>query len=152
MLEKILVCLDGSAPAERILSYVSKEAAALRGKMVLLCVIDLPETMLSINLPGSPAVPVSTQGSVKRTFTEEKAADDYLKAQAESLKTQGLDVDYVVLSGTSGETIVNYAQENDCTLIAIATHGHGGFRRFALGSTADFVVHHSSIPVLTVRR
>ncbi len=152
MLEKILVCLDGSAPAERILSYVSKEAAALRGKMVLLYVIDLPETMLSINLPGSPAVPVSTQGSVKRTFTEEKAADDYLKAQAESLKTQGLDVDYVVLSGTSGETIVNYAQENDCTLIAIATHGHGGFRRFALGSTADFVVHHSSIPVLTVRR
>ena len=97
MLEKILVCLDGSAPAERILPYVTKEAAALRGKMVLLCVIDLPETMLSINLPGSPAVPVSTQGSVKRTFTEEKAADDYLKAQAESLKTQGLDVDYVVL-------------------------------------------------------
>ena len=51
-----------------------------------------------------------------------------------------------------GETIVNYAQENECTLIAIATHGHGGFRRFALGSTADYVVHHSSIPVLTVRR
>jgi nucleotide-binding universal stress UspA family protein len=132
--------------------YITKEAAALQGKMVLLCVIDLPETLLSINLPGSPAVPVSTQGSVKRTFTEEKAADDYLKAQVKALKAQGLDVDYVVQSGTSGETIVNYAQENDCTLIAIATHGHSGFRRFALGSTADFVVHHSSIPVLTVRR
>jgi nucleotide-binding universal stress UspA family protein len=152
MLEKILACLDGSAPAERILPYITKETATLHGKMVLLCVIDLPETLLSINLPGSPAVPISTQGSVKRTFTEEKAADDYLKGQAESLKAQGLDVDYVVLSGTSGETIVNYAQENDCTLIAIATHGHGGFRRFALGSTADYVVHHSSIPVLTVRR
>jgi nucleotide-binding universal stress UspA family protein len=75
-----------------------------------------------------------------------------LKAQVKALKAQGLDVDYVVLSGTSGATIVNYAQENDCTLIAIATHGHSGFRRFALGSTADFVVHHSSIPVLTVRR
>lgn len=152
MFEKILVCLDGSTPAERILPYITKEAAALHGKMILLCVIDLPETLLSINLPGSPAVPVSTQGSVKRTFTEEKAADDYLKAQVKALKAQGLDVDYVVLSGTSGATIVNYAQENDCTLIAIATHGHSGFRRFALGSTADFVVHHSSIPVLTVRR
>jgi len=43
---------------------------------------------------------------------------------------------------------VKYAQENECTLIAIATHGHGGFRRFALGSTADYVVHHSAIPVL----
>jgi nucleotide-binding universal stress UspA family protein len=152
MLEKILVCLDGSTPAERIIPYITREAVALHGKLVLLCVIDLPETMLSLNLPGSPAVPVSTQGAVKRTFTEENSADDYLQKQAELLKAQGLEVDYVVLSGNSGETIVNYAQENGCTLIAISTHGHGGFRRFALGSTADFVVHHSAIPVLTVRR
>jgi nucleotide-binding universal stress UspA family protein len=152
MLEKILVCLDGSTPAERILPYIIKETATVHGKMVLLCVIDLPETMFSLNIPGSPAVPVSTKGAVNRTFTEEKAADDYLLKQAESLKAQGIEVDYIVLSGSSGETIVKYAQENDCTLIAIATHGHGGFRRFALGSTADYVVHHSSIPVLTVRR
>lgn len=152
MLEKILVCLDGSTPAERILPYITREAISQHSKMILLCVIDLPETLLSINLPGSPAVPVSTQGAVKRTFMEEKEADDYLSGQVKSLAAQGLDVDYVVLSGTSGETIVSYAQENDCTLIAIATHGHGGFRRFALGSTADYVVHHSSIPVLTVRR
>ena len=89
---------------------------------------------------------------MKRTFTEEQTADDYLSGQAKSLAAKGLDVDYVVLSGSPGETIVNYAQENDCTLIAIATHGHGGFRRFALGSTADHVVHHSAVPVLTVRR
>jgi nucleotide-binding universal stress UspA family protein len=89
---------------------------------------------------------------VKRTFTEENTANDYLKGQEKSLEAQGLDVDYVVISGSPGETIVSYAQENECTLIAIATHGHGGFRRFALGSTADYVVHHSSIPVLTVRR
>jgi nucleotide-binding universal stress UspA family protein len=106
--------------------------------------------VLPLNIPGSPGTPVSTRGSVKRTFTEEKTADDYLSAQKISLEAQGVEVDYAVLSGGSGETIVNYAQENECTLIAIATHGHGGFRRFALGSTADYVVHHSSIPVLTV--
>jgi nucleotide-binding universal stress UspA family protein len=152
MLEKILVCLDGSTPAERVLSYITRDALSLHSKIILLRVIDLPETILPFSIPGSPAVPVSTQGAVKRTFTEEKEANDYLKGKAKSLKAKGLDVDYVVQSGTAGETIVNYAQENDFTLIAIATHGHGGFRRFALGSTADFVVHHSSIPVLTVRR
>ena len=152
MLEKILVCLDGSTPAERILPYIIRETAAQHGKMILLTVIDLPETIIPINIPGSPAVTVSTQGAVKRIFTEENSANDYLKGQAKSLGEQGLDVDYVVISGSPGETIVNYAQENECTLIAIATHGHGGFRRFALGSTADYVVHHSSIPVLTVRR
>jgi nucleotide-binding universal stress UspA family protein len=152
MLEKILVCLDGSNPAERVLSYITREALSLQSKIILLRVIDLPETILPFNIPGSPGVPVSTQGAVKRTITEEKEANAYLKSKAKSLKAKGLDVDYVVQSGSAGETIVNYAQENDCTLIAIATHGHGGFRRFALGSTADFVVHRSSIPVLTVRR
>ena len=152
MLEKILVCLDGSTPAERILPYIIRETAAQHGKMILLTVIDLPETVLTINIPGSPAVTVSTQGAVKRTITEENTASDYLKGQEKSLEAQGLDVDYVVISGAPGETIVSYAQENECTLIAIATHGHGGFRRFALGSTADYVVHHSNIPVLTVRR
>jgi nucleotide-binding universal stress UspA family protein len=152
MLERILVCLDGSTPAERILPYITRETITQHGKMILLTVIDLPETVLPINIPGSPAVTVSTPGAVKRTLTEENMANDYLKGQAKSLEAQGLDVDYVVLSGSPGETIVNYAQENECTLIAIATHGHGGFRRFALGSTADYVVHHSSVPVLTVRR
>ena len=152
MLEKVLVCLDGSTPAERILPYITGETIAQHGKIILLTVIDLPETVLPINIPGSPAVTVSTPGAVKRTLTEENMANDYLKGQAKSLEAQGLDVDYVVISGSPGETIVSYAQENECTLIAIATHGHGGFRRFALGSTADYVVHHSSIPVLTVRR
>jgi nucleotide-binding universal stress UspA family protein len=152
MLEKVLVCLDGSTPAERILPYITRETAAQHGKMILLTVIDLPETVLPFNIPGSPAVTVSTPGAVKRTFTEENTANDYLKGQEKSLEAQGLDVDYIVISGSPGETIVSYAQENECTLIAIATHGHGGFRRFALGSTADYVVHHSSIPVLTVRR
>jgi nucleotide-binding universal stress UspA family protein len=152
MLEKVLVCLDGSTPAERILPYITRETAAQHGKMILLMVIDLPETVIPINIPGSPGVTISTQGAVKRTFTEENTANDYLKGQVKSLEAQGVDVDYVVISGSPGETIVNYAQENECTLIAIATHGHGGFRRFALGSTADYVVHHSNIPVLTVRR
>ena len=135
-----------------MLPYITGETIAQHGKIILLTVIDLPETVLPINIPGSPAVTVSTPGAVKRTFTEENTANDYLKGQEKSLEAQGLDVDYVVISGSPGETIVSYAQENECTLIAIATHGHGGFRRFALGSTADYVVHHSSIPVLTVRR
>ena len=152
MLVKILVCLDGSTPAERILPYIIPEAVARHSKLVLLHVIETPESLVSINIPGSPAVPMSTSGAAKRTFTEENTANDYLKGQEKSLEAQGLDVDYIVISGSPGETIVSYAQENECTLIAIATHGHGGFRRFALGSTADYVVHHSAIPVLTVRR
>jgi nucleotide-binding universal stress UspA family protein len=152
MLDKILVCLDGSVAAERILPYIVKNALKLKSKVILLRVIDLPETTMAINIPGSPAIPVETRGAVKRTLDEEKEASDYLKRQTASLKRKKIDAEYIVLAGNAGQTIVNYAQENDCTLIAIATRGRGGLSRIALGSTADFVVRHSSIPVLTVRR
>ncbi|MBI2847935.1 MAG: universal stress protein [Chloroflexi bacterium] len=151
MLEKILVCLDGSNAAEQILPYLVTEARRLRSRVVLLRVISLPETMVAVNIPGSPGIPVRTEGTIQRAITEEAEANDYLKRTAESLQKDGVDVDYAVVTGTAGESIISYAQNNSCTVIAIATHGHGGFRRFALGSTADYVVHHSQIPVLTIR-
>jgi nucleotide-binding universal stress UspA family protein len=96
-------------------------------------------------------MPISTKGAVQRTKNEESEADDYLRHIAEPIREKGLDVQCVVLPGIAGETIINYAQENGCELTAIATHGHGGLKRLVLGSTADFVLHHSSIPVLIVR-
>lgn len=152
MFEKILVCLDGSDAAEHTLSYITEETMKLNSKVILLRVIDLPESTLSVNIPGSPAVSVPTQRAIKRTIDEEKEANSYLKRKATALQKKKIDVDYLVLSGRTGETIISYAQENNCTLIIIATRGRGGFKRFALGSTADFVVRHSTVPVLTVRR
>lgn len=151
MFEKILVCLDGSASAERVLAYITDDALRFRSKVILLRVISPPETTIPINLPGSPGIPVSTEAAVRRTKAEETEAEDYLKRVAEPLLNRELDIEYIVLPGMAGATITGYATENDCKLIAIGTHGHGGLRRFALGSTADYVINHAALPVLTVR-
>jgi nucleotide-binding universal stress UspA family protein len=129
MFERIVVCLDGSSVAEEI----------------------LPEVTIPIGVPGEPGIPMSTEGAVRRTRKEESEADDYLRRVAEPMRKKGLDVQCAVVPGIAGETITSYARENGCKLIAIATHGHGGVRRLVLGSTADFVPHHSSVPLLIVR-
>ena len=151
MFEKILVCLDGSSAAERILSHIAEDVLRLHGKVILLRVVSPPETTIPVNVPGSPGIPVHTEGAERRTRTEEGEAEGYLKRIGEPLRERGLDVEYVVLPGMAGQTIIGYAEQTGCKLIALSTHGHGGLRRFALGSTADFVVQHSSLPVLTVR-
>ena len=151
MSNRIVACLDGSSMAEEILPYVTEEALAHHSKVVLLRVVSLPEITIPIGVPGEPGIPISTDGAMRRTSKEEREADDYLKRIAELMGKKGLDVQYVVLPGTAGETIINYATENDCKLIALATHGHGGVRRMVLGSTADFILHHSSVPMLIVR-
>ena len=151
MFERIMVCLDGSSAAEEILPYVTDEALAHRSGVVLLRVVSLPETTIPIGIPGEPGIPMFTEAAARRTRNEEGEADDYLRRIAEPMREKGLDVQCVVLPGVAGETITNYAQDNDCKLIAMATHGHGGVRRLVLGSTADFVLHHSSVPMLIVR-
>ena len=151
MFERIVVCLDGSSAAEEILPYVTDEALAHLSKVVLLRVVSLPEITIPIGIPGEPGIPMSTEGAVRHTRNEESEADDYLRRIAEPIRAKGLDVQCVVLPGTAGEAITTYAQENGCNLIAIATHGHGGARRLVLGSTADFVLHHSHVPVLIIR-
>lgn len=47
------------------------------------------------------------------------------------------------------ERILAVSQEHD--LIVMATHGHAGLERLLLGSVAEAVAHHASIPVLLVR-
>ncbi|KAJ1850840.1 hypothetical protein LPJ57_005024, partial [Coemansia sp. RSA 486] len=36
------------------------------------------------------------------------------------------------------------------TMIVMGTHGRGSVKRFLMGSVAEYVLHHSSIPVVIV--
>jgi len=151
MFEKILVCLDGSGAAEQILPHVMDEAIYFHSDVVLFRVVSLPDITIPVGIPGSPGIPMRTSGAIQRATAEESEAADYLERIAGPFREKGLDVKFMVLPGIAGETIINYAQENSFKLIAIATHGHGGLRRLAFGSTADYVLNHSSLPVLMVR-
>ena len=47
--------------------------------------------------------------------------------------------------------LLRLAEATDHSVIALTTHGRGGFRRAVLGSVADKVVRASTRPVLLVR-
>lgn len=47
--------------------------------------------------------------------------------------------------------IVDYADDGDCDLVAVGSHGRDGVSRVLLGSVAETVVRRSSTPVLVVR-
>jgi nucleotide-binding universal stress UspA family protein len=49
------------------------------------------------------------------------------------------------------QAIVDTAKKNDCDLIVIGSHGHGGFKQLMLGSETVRVLSHSKIPVLVYR-
>jgi nucleotide-binding universal stress UspA family protein len=147
MFEKILVCLDGSEIAEQILPYAAEESLRFRSQVVLLHVVPEPV----IVTPGIPGAPVETPGMLEQMQKEQKEASIYLEGVANQLREKGLAVEPVIMQGAAGEAIVNYANENDMGLIAIATHGRSGLGRAVFGSVADYVLRNSGLPILVIR-
>lgn len=74
------------------------------------------------------------------------------EAITESLSSfaEGQDVDKVVLHGSPGTEIVEYAKEKDVDCIVIHSH-KPGFGDFLLGSTAARVVRHAPCCVHVMR-
>lgn len=152
----ILVPLDGSRLAEQVLPYVRQLAPTLGARIHLLRVISNTEgTDVIVD-----AVATAYGGDVASTprkrlelawQTLRSHAEGYLYSQATVLQGVGLDVTYEVGFGEPAEVIVDAAGNNQSTLIAMATHGYSGLRRWTLGSVADKVVHSTETPVLIVR-
>jgi nucleotide-binding universal stress UspA family protein len=150
MFKKILVCLDGSTIAERILPVIKEQAAEKGSRVVLVRVVNLPGSV-TLGVPGFPSVPLHTAAMPEHLKKEYDLADEYLKKTALSLQQQGIDAESQTLIGLPGPSIINYAGENGADLIALVTHGHTGFRNVLLGSVAEHIVKESGLPILLIR-
>ncbi|MGD2095997.1 MAG: universal stress protein [Desulfobacterales bacterium] len=59
--------------------------------------------------------------------------------------------DVIVQRGNPVEEIIKSAEECNCDLIVMGTHGHSTLEDVMLGSTARRVIRRSKVPVLVVR-
>ena len=71
------------------------------------------------------------------------------RQEAESNTVEADDI--VVIRGNPVELILSTADENNCDLIVMGTHGHGSLADAMMGSTARRVLRRASKPVLVVR-
>ena len=141
--QRILVPLDGSARAERVLAEVTLIAQALKSKVIL---FQVPIVYVSGWMTGEWFLPV--QGVLA---TAEQDAQAYLSYVATRLKQQGVNACTATEIGAVAESIIGYAEANHVDLIAMCTHGRTGLRRWTLGSVADRVLRAGGIPILLVR-
>jgi len=73
----------------------------------------------------------------------------------EALKKLGesfdLEVETIFTEGDPGHEIIRVAEELNADLIVLGTHGYTGWKRFTLGSVAEFVVKHAHCAVFIIR-
>jgi nucleotide-binding universal stress UspA family protein len=144
-LEVAVVPLDESELAEQALPHAERLAGALDLK--LLVVEALPSEM-------EYYMQAEAFAGAARDIAEaaEGASEEYLEGVAARLHKAGLhSVEWRVIHGTAGRSIVNAVQELPDSMVIMTTHGRSGMGRWILGSVADQVIRHSARPVLVVR-
>jgi nucleotide-binding universal stress UspA family protein len=142
---RILVPLDGSEAAERVLVPAAELASRFQAAIVLIRVVPKPIELTSIyGIPG-----VELRGAGHRIRVQE--ATEYLDAVTQRLS--GARVESHVLEGSgAGDGIVEGARSLDADLVVLSSRGHGEMARLVMGSVADKVVRGTTRPVLVVHR
>jgi nucleotide-binding universal stress UspA family protein len=142
MYTRMLVPLDGSKIAEAVLPYARLLAGELRIPVELLTVIDVIETSRQLG----PEHYMDFDAAIKDQVL---SAEKYLSGAAKSFL--GETISCSVEKGITAGTILSKAEADKGTLIAMATHGRSGFRRWLLGSIAEKVLRAANNPLLLVR-
>jgi nucleotide-binding universal stress UspA family protein len=136
MFKKILVPLDGSDLAAKILPQVEELAKQVKAQVTLLAV-------------GSSNI-CEGEGAPTAAACPELPIGKYLEQIAGKLRAQGLEANWVYKQGEPAHEIVAYADANEMDLIAIASHGGGEFA-WILGSVAKKVIAHATVALLLWR-
>jgi nucleotide-binding universal stress UspA family protein len=144
-MSRVLIPLDGSELAESAIAG----ARRLLGddiEITLMRVVQYPYHFVS------PYLPDTIQGNQDLFKQATAHAKDYLTEMAWKLKDSVAQVHTEVsVSEHPAQAVVDFAESHDFEVIAMATHGRGGFGRLALGSIADKVIRTTRVPVLTFR-
>lgn len=142
MYKKILVPLDGSELAEKILSHAEELAKVSAGEVTFLRVVH----------PDIVAGPIASGGEIQKAFMEEAVrAEAYLEEIAKTFADKGIQTDTIVLQGDAATRIIDYAQGNNFDIICMTTHGRSGVSRWVMGSVVEKVTRGTQKPVLLVR-
>jgi nucleotide-binding universal stress UspA family protein len=149
MYERIVVALDGSERAERILPYVVALAQAF-GSALRLLRATTPVSVIAGSAAGMDLAPPPTNVEAIAE-AERQQATEYLRHLTDRLQGQNLQVVYEKPEGPPAEAILDHARRIKADVIALTTHGRGGAQRLVFGSVADAVLRAADCPVLLVR-
>jgi nucleotide-binding universal stress UspA family protein len=139
---KILIPLDGSKTAEKVLPY-ARLLAGEKTPVELLAVIDVATlaTHMSANNARYFDSLINAEASGSKSYLEGVAAtfekDTSVKCSVERGKPE--------------EVIIEKAASDKNILVAIATHGRSGVKRWLLGSVAEKVLRGTTNPLFVVR-
>jgi nucleotide-binding universal stress UspA family protein len=136
----VLIATDFSRPSSAAMSHGFELARRYQAETHLVFVTPTEDYML--------AVPESIG------YARDAARRDLLELQDELKQNfdyeEGSDYHAHLLEGPVADSILDCARKRHADLIVLGTHGRGSLGKMLMGSVAEQIFRHSSIPVLTI--
>jgi nucleotide-binding universal stress UspA family protein len=146
MYKHILIPTDGSEVARKGVDHGLSLARSVGARVTLVMVTESWPIYAGPDwIPGPTEIAeyeTKQKEAATTVLAEAKAAADRLGVAAETVH---------VPEAQPAEAIIATANERQCSLIVMASHGRRGLRRLLLGSQTSEVLVSSPVPVLVVR-
>lgn len=150
---KVLVAIDESNSSHNALEKALRLVNYQNATFVILGVEE-PVVMPSTSpLPGFfGEVPATNwQQETELVELEEKRTTEAIQWAENICHQAGISFKSRLELGDPKHIICDVAQQENCDLIVIGSHGYGVIERVLLGNVSDHVVHHAHCAVLVVR-
>jgi universal stress protein A len=145
--KRILVPYDFSTCAAQALRLAADLAELHGARIVVLHASELPENLDANALVHPPDAVEPTRADAFAM----RGARAALEELAEPLRARGLDVRAMALVGEVSTAILEAVADTAADVVVMGTHGRTGLSHLLLGSVAEKVVRHATVPVVTTR-
>lgn len=141
-MKNIAVGIDFSDSAEPVMERAVELAAALKAHLHLVH-IYAPEP----DFVGYAEYAYPGEDERVEELREEK---NKIREWIDELKGRGIEASGYMREGDTVHGLLDFAEKRDAKMLVIGTHGRGFVERLLLGSVAEGIIRHASLPVVVV--
>jgi len=148
--KKVMVALDGSKLAEKVLPIAAAMVKRAQGELILFR-SNSQQSKLSFEYATHDIYPPASDVQFRKKSLE--LAQEYLEKTAEAVRKEysGFQVSTAFSELPAAEAILNEAEQQGVDLLAMTSHGATGPGKWFFGSDAERVLRHATRPILIVR-
>ncbi len=149
-IQRILIAIDNEPESKNVAIAALQYVEQMHSGVALVSVVERPIIMLNNDIMGMGMgmnEDVMTESEIENG--QKKNFERIHQHFIETIFSEHQVTSYIV-DGTPEEEILTVAKKWKANLIVLGTHGRTGVELFLIGSVAEKVIRHSSIPILIV--
>jgi nucleotide-binding universal stress UspA family protein len=143
-MKTVLVPCDFSQTALNAFSFALDVAERSEAVIHLVHVIDVPTVY---DAAFVPAMPVDT---TVYNDLEAKAGEEFRKI-IDKHRSSGIHMEAKLAYGSPEKVLLDYIQTAGIDVVIMGSHGARGLRELLIGSTAEKIIRHATVPVMVIK-